>query len=993
MTSRQLHFISALAIFSLLIGSAAAQGPSGDFRSVRPTVRVQRVIDDSATVLRPGNRHPLARAEFDAGIAPADAHMDRMILLLQPDQAQTEALEALLEAQQDRQSPEYQRWLTAEDFGQRFGVSDSDLQQIVQWLASHGFQVEPPAAARRQIVFSGTAGQVQTAFHTEVHIYNVNGRRHYANALDPQIPEALAEVVAGVVSLHDFHSAPAHRLAGQVPGASPNFNSGGSHYMAPADFATIYDLAGLYSQSINGTGQSVAVAGRSNLKLSDVQSFRSQFGLPVNNPTVVLNGSDPGVIAGGEQGEATLDVEWAGANAQNASVQFVVSASTSASDGIALSSQYIVNHNLAPVMTLSFGSCEAGLGASGNQFWYSLWQQAAAQGMSVFVSAGDSGVAGCDDPSSGTATGGAGVNGLCSSPYSTCVGGTQFADTANPGAYWSASSSSSTYASALSYIPEAAWNQSGAASGGSQLWASGGGASQIYAKPSWQAGPGVPADGHRDVPDLSLSASTHDGYLVLMNGGLYAYGGTSAPTPSIAGLMALAVQKAGKPLGNANPGLYALATAQASGGAAVFHDITGGNNSVPGQTGFNAGAGYDRASGLGSVDATQLVNHWGGGTTPTPSMQLTASAPSVSFVQGSSAAVTLTVAVSGGFNSLVALSAGTLPGGLSASFIPASLAAPGSGTSSLKITSVAAIAAGAYNLSIAATGGGSTQTVPLAVTIQPNCSYSVSPLSASAAAAGGSFSLTITTQSGCSWTAASSASWITFTGGSSGGGSGKLSYSVAANSTTSPRTASITVANATVAIAQAAASASYSLNPSSAGFTAAGGNASVVINVSPSTAAWTASSNTSWIAITSARSGAGSAMLIYNVASNTGAARSGTLTIAGHSFTVSQAAAAALSCSYQIGLGPISSSKQGFVGSVRVATSPGCQWTAKTNASWLTVTSGATGSGSGTATYLAAPNTSSSARTGSLIVAGYTINFSESGVSSRSALKTGPPHR
>ncbi len=182
----------------------------------------------------------------------------------------------------------------------------------------------------------------------------------------------------------------------------------------------------------------MAVAGRSNLKLSDVQSFRSQFGLAVNNPTVVLNGPDPGVIAGGEQGEATLDVEWSGATAPKASVQFVVSASTNTSDGVALSSQYIVSHNLAPVMTLSFGSCEAAMGSSGNQFWNSLWQQAAAEGMTVFVSAGDSGAAGCSDPSSATATGGDGVNGLCSSPYSTCVGGTQFSDTANPGAYWSA---------------------------------------------------------------------------------------------------------------------------------------------------------------------------------------------------------------------------------------------------------------------------------------------------------------------------------------------------------------------------------------------------------------------------------------------------------------------------------------------------------------------------------------------------------------------------
>ncbi len=234
MTSRHLHFISVSLFLSLLIGSAAAQAPSRDFRSVQPTVRVTRVVDDAVTVALPGNRHPLARPEFDAGLAPPDTRMDRMILLLQPDQAQQDALEALLEAQQDPQSVEYQRWLTPEDFGRLFGASQSDLQQIVQWLTSHGFQVETPAASRRQIVFSGTAGEVQTAFHTEIHIYNVNGERHYANAQDPRIPEALAEVVAGVVSLHDFHSAPAHQRAQPAESPAPNFTSGGSHYMAPA---------------------------------------------------------------------------------------------------------------------------------------------------------------------------------------------------------------------------------------------------------------------------------------------------------------------------------------------------------------------------------------------------------------------------------------------------------------------------------------------------------------------------------------------------------------------------------------------------------------------------------------------------------------------------------------------------------------------------------------------------------------------------------------
>jgi hypothetical protein len=468
------------------------------------------------------------------------------------------------------------------------------------------------------------------------------------------------------------------------------------------------------------------------------------------------------------------------------------------------------------------------------------------------------------------------------------------------------------------------------------------------------------------------------------------YGGTSAPTPSLAGLMTLAVEKAGTRLGCANPALYALAVKQASGGATVFHDVTSGNNSVPGQTGFNAGAGYDLATGLGSVDATLLVNHWGDVTTPTPSFQLGASTASLSFTRGLSGSITLNVAVSGGYNSAVAFSAGTLPSGLTASFTPASLAAPGSGASTLKISSTGTITPGTYNLTISATGGGLTQTAPLAVTIQPKCSYALNPQSASAASAGGSFSFTVTAQNGCSWTAATPTSWITLASGSSGNGNGKVNYTVAANSTTSTRAGSITIAGATLGISQAAGTSSYSLNPTSASVTAAGGSGSVIVTVSPSSATWTALSNASWITITSAKSGTGSATLKYAVASNTGAARSGTLTIAGQTFTVNQAAFA---CSYQIGLGPITAVKLGFTGSVSVATSPGCQWTAASTISWLTITSGSTGSGNGTATYLAATNLSPSSRTGALIVAGYTINLTESGVSSRSAVQAGQPHR
>ncbi len=755
--------VSLLTPFSLkqpLVAqtSSTASNETVELRRVRPVDRITSFINDRLTVVRSGNRHPLARPEYDAGIASPDIRMERMMLALQPDAAQQKALEALLAAQQDSQSPQFHQWLSPESFGRLFGVSESDLNEVVGWLRRRGFEVEPIPSGRRVILFSGTVEQVESAFHTAVHVYNVNGKIHYANATDPEIPQAMGAVVAGVVSLHDFHAKPLHRAARAEPAVfpgrpgpavSPAYTSGGTHYLAPADFATIYDLASLYAASIDGTGQSIAIAGRSNFSLSDVQTFRSQFGLPANDPKIIINGTDPGTASGGDQTEAELDVEWAGAVARNAAIQYVASASTRTSDGVALSVQYIVNHNLAPVLSLSFGECEAALGTAGNQFWNALWQQAAAQGMSVFVASGDSGAAGCDSSSSNAATGGNAVNGLCSSLNSTCVGGTEFNDTSNPALYWSASMNPNTDGSALSYIPEASWNESGTVTGGSQLWASGGGASAVYAKPSWQAGTGVPSDGRRDVPDVALSAAEHDAYLIRMNGQNWVVGGTSAAAPSFAGLMALAVQRAGARQGNANPRLYALAAAQSNGGAAVFHDIMVGNNSVPGLAGHNAGVGYDLVTGLGSVDASLLVNHWSGNPAPapsatptptpaptptptptparTPTFQLSVIPASVSLTQGASKAATVTVAVSGGFNSAIALSTSALLSGLTGSFSPANLAAPGSGSSAMTVNAGAHTITGAYTLAVTARGGGIAQTITLPVVVSPSCTYTISP--------------------------------------------------------------------------------------------------------------------------------------------------------------------------------------------------------------------------------------------------------------------------
>jgi len=675
--------------------------------------RITSFIDEDQRVTLRGNRHPLAVAQYDTGAVAPQFLMEHMLLTLLPDAAQQEALNQLLDAQHNPESPYYHQWLTPEQFAGSFGVSEADAAQVAAWLQAHGMEVEEITAGRRSIVFSGAAAQVESAFHTRVHSYKIGSELHHANVKDPEIPAALAQVVGGVVSLHDFRSEPMHGLRRAL---SPSFTSGGTYYLAPADFVTIYDLVPLYQQSITGSGQSVAIVGRSNIKLADVRQFRTSFGLPANDPQVIVNGTDPGIWSSGEETEADLDVEWSGAVAKNATIKFVVSRSTNSSDGVDLSAQYIVNHNLAPVMSTSFGLCESALGSSGNGFLNSLWQQAAAQGITVFVSSGDNGAAGCDFASASTATHGRGVNGLCSTAYSICVGGTEFNDASNPSLYWSPANASGTQSSALSYIPEVAWNES---SPGYGLWSSGGGASAIYAKPSWQSGTGVPADGKRDVPDISLTSAGHDGYLIYQEGGLYVVGGTSAASPSFAGMMALVVQHAVARQGNANTVFYSLASKQRAGGASVFHDVTSGNNSVPGQTGFNATAGYDQATGLGSVDASVLVNHWSDATPPlTPAFHTTASASSISVTAGSNKSLTLMVSVSGGFSAAVSFSITGLPSGVSGTFTPVTLPAPGSGASVLKLTATSRAKAGKYPFAVSAASTGSAkQKMPLSVTV------------------------------------------------------------------------------------------------------------------------------------------------------------------------------------------------------------------------------------------------------------------------------------
>lgn len=684
--------------------------------------RITQAVDASKLTVLKGNTHPLARAEFDRGPAPSSLAIGRMLMVLSRGAQQESALENLIEQQQAKSSPDYHKWLTPDEFGTEFGPSDQDVQTVILWLKENGFQVGNVSRGRGTIEFSGTAGQVEAAFHAPIHSYVVNGEQRWANSTDPQIPSALAPVVVGVESLNNFPKKPFHHVAGvfsrpkkagklanaNAPastsnptpldtfGCDSNPNTGQTIFcngVTPFDFATIYNVLPLWNAAapIDGTGQSIAIVARSNINLQDVANYRRIFGLPPNPPEVILDGPDPGIVRGEDETEADLDVELSGAVAKGATIKLVVSESTESTDGIDLSAEYIVDNDVAPIMSESFGQCELFMGTAGNQFYKNLWEQAAAEGISVFVSSGDQDSAGCDFFQGTTpqpATHGLEVSGIASTPYNVAVGGTDFNDFFNELTYWNTTNNPTTQQSAKSYVPETTWNDTCTnaifgnpqigfstnaetncndnrltgfvhtfgGSGGMSHCTTPSGTSPLgcaggYLKPAWQTGAGVPADGKRDLPDISLFAS--DGFLnnfYLMcesdagggcssAGNFLGIGGTSASSPAFAGIMALINQKMGTPQGDPNFILYKLAATQsasscnstsASGpaGTCVFNDVTMGTIAPPCSTntidcktttaghqfgilnGFNAASAYDEATGLGTVNANNLVTNW-----------------------------------------------------------------------------------------------------------------------------------------------------------------------------------------------------------------------------------------------------------------------------------------------------------------------------------------------------------------------------------------------
>jgi uncharacterized protein (TIGR03437 family) len=592
--------------------------------------RITRPVESSQVKVLRGHVPQQALPQYDLGPAAGSTALEYVTLRLKP----ADGLEQFLEEQRNPKSPNYHRWLTPEQFGERFGLSAPDIGKLVSWLQSEGLQVHDVARGRHWITFSGTAEQMNRAFRTEIHHYLVNSALHLANATDPAIPSAFEDVVSGIDGLSDFDLQPQFRLE------QPEFTSGSSRYLAPDDFATIYNVTPLYSAGVDGTGQKIAVIGRSAVDLADIRQFRQTFNLQPNDPQVVLVGSDPGVTS--SVVEADLDLEWAGAVARGATIEYVYASS------VTTAVQYAVDQNVAPVITFSFGGCEA-YASTGIR---AVAQQANAQGITWLAASGDWGAATCDLVSAPSPLASKGPNASfpASIPEITAVGGTEFDDGSGSG-YWAATNTANG-ASALSYVPEGVWNT---AILRNDLSAGGGGPSVVFSKPTWQTGPGVPNDSARDVPDLSLAASPqHYAYIIYSSGAVVHVGGTSAASPSFAGVLALLnhylvsnrLESQGG-LGNINPMLYRLAQSTKD----VFHDITAGDNRVPcaqsspgcggSGMGFAAGPGYDLASGLGSVDAYHLVTEWKTGTATTT--VLSAAPGTVSLTD----TVTLSAAVTG----------------------------------------------------------------------------------------------------------------------------------------------------------------------------------------------------------------------------------------------------------------------------------------------------------------------------------------------------------
>ncbi len=604
----------------------------------------------------PGGRAAWAQTRNDLGSVPDDLALDHLSVMLQRSPERQQAYDRLLLEQQDPSSPNYHRWLSPTEIGDEFGATQHDIDALSSWLGTQGLKVNAVANNRVQIHFSGRAADVARTFDTRLHYYQTGSEKRMASTRAPSIPAAFSAVVKSIVGLTPVKLRPAHQFSSPlsmrahdgIQPASTNCQSGVCSYsIFPDDFSTIYNVNPVYQQGIDGSGQSIAIISRQRVSEPDVMNFQKLAGLPTKYPVVIIPpaGVDPGPPATtcnadttvtpncskpgdavGDQGEATLDVQRAGSVAPGATIKLIVSGKN-VDDGLYIAMEYAIDTNPPPaqILSISYGTCEADNDQGAANYVDGYFSQAAMEGISVFVSSGDGGVAGCASLDSAPTSGEAfSTNLLCASSHATCVGGTEFADSVNPGLYWN-SSNGANYASALGYIPEGAWNDPVNAKGNTQMAATGGGASIFMPVPSWQKGLASASTVGRHTPDVSFAASAQEGYFTYF----LLSGGTSASTPSMAGVAALLNQKTGSAQSNLNPHLYALATNASNG---VFHDVTVAssgvsncivaipslcNNSTPGPNdltgglpGYAVGPGYDLATGLGSINVANLLTQW-----------------------------------------------------------------------------------------------------------------------------------------------------------------------------------------------------------------------------------------------------------------------------------------------------------------------------------------------------------------------------------------------
>jgi len=695
--------------------------------------KVTHPIDISKTEPLHGSRPALALLQNDLGPLSPSRRISGITLVLKPAEDQIADLNDLLQQQQAPSSPNYHNWLTPEQYADRFGLAQSDLDQVIAWLEDQGFQVDYLARSRTWIMFSGTAAQVFSAFHTQIHEFNSRGKLHFANLTDPSIPVAFDAVIALIRGLDDFRAEPRKLKIAPIP----DFTSGGSHSLVPGDIAAIYDINPLYQSGVTGSGQKIAVVGQTDINLSDIEHFRSVFGLPANDPQLVLvtGSQNPGVSAG-DLIESSLDLEYSGAIAPNATIQFVYSTD------VWTSLTFAVDQAIAPVISMSYGYCEPQISsepASTAAYFRSVAQQANSFGITWLAASGDSGAADCDVGQPPVATQGLAVELPASVPEVTGVGGSEFME--GSGHYW-ASTNNANGSSALSYIPEMAWNDTPLSGG---LASTGGGASIFFSKPSWQSGVGVPNDSVRDVPDLSFSAANdHDPYQIYANGQGWYVGGTSVSTPVFSGVLALLNQyllsgsQAKVGLGNVNPALYRLSQTTTG----IFHDITVGNNVVPcqsgtpnctnGQMGYSAGVGYDQATGLGSLDAYNFVTRWNASASVATATNITANHGSIT--QNSSALLTATVTAASGTTTPTGSVSFTLGQTLLGTTVLSG--SGGIATASLSVTG-SQLAAGANTVKASYTGSaaftGSSGSISITVTTGIPAAVSATPSSGSSA--------------------------------------------------------------------------------------------------------------------------------------------------------------------------------------------------------------------------------------------------------------------